>query len=282
MSKHNTIGKGKRERSVNGGDDQYYTNHTVALGLTENILQIVDLMEWDNFIMVEPAAGTGSFILPLIALNIDFLAYDINPKHELIENKDFLNIDLSKIIAKDKKIIVYGNPPFGYCARLATRFFNHAAKYGDMIAFVVPKTFRKMSIHDKLDPRFHLFHDVDIESDAFFVDDVIYDVPCVFQIWIKRDHERKVKKYTVDNPWFEYTTKDKADFAIRRAGWKAGEVLEGLNHTKSSTHFCKTIYPGISDIIKQLDFSYIKIQTVGVRSIGKKEIHKALAEYFDN
>ena len=30
MNKHNTIGKGLKERAVNGGDDKYYTKQKIA------------------------------------------------------------------------------------------------------------------------------------------------------------------------------------------------------------------------------------------------------------
>ena len=44
---------------------------------------------------------------------------------------------------------------------MAIKFFNYTAKFSQVIAFIIPKTFRK-NIQNKLDLNFHLLSDIDI------------------------------------------------------------------------------------------------------------------------
>ena len=37
-------------------------------------------------------------------------------------------------------------PPFGKVSSLAIRFFNKCAQFSDVIAFIIPRTFNKVSV----------------------------------------------------------------------------------------------------------------------------------------
>lgn len=118
-------------------------------------------------------------------------------------------------------------------------------------------------------------YDVDYNS-HFTYNNEIYDVPCCFQIWIRKDEARIINSYTTSK-YIEFTTKDNADVALRRAGGKAGQLLEGLNHTASSTYFIKLLSDDALTKLQNLDLTIVN-QTAGVKSISKEEIYKQLGE----
>lgn len=279
INKHNTIGKGFSNRSVNGGNDSYYTNPDYAYKCCKIIRRLC--YRFDIEYIVEPSAGAASFYE---GLNILFstkrkgiFMYDTNPTSTLVEKKDFFNIEL------DKKTLVVGNPPFGFASSSAIKFFNHAAKYKvKLIAFILPKTFKKDSIKDKLDSNYTLFYEEDCPKNSFIVDGKIHDVPTVFQIWRFSETMRPKLSWSAENKWIEYTTPDKADFCIRRVGGKTGQVLEGDPHSfsRESTYFCREKVVGVKKVINNINFNEFCDSTVGVRSLSKSEIHKALYKYY--
>lgn len=97
---------------------------------------------------LEPSAGNGVFynLFPQNKYGID-----LNPQNDQIIKMDFFNY-----LVSDKNVITIGNPPFGKNSSLAVKFFNHAAQFSNMICFIVPKTFQKYSIKQKLNNRFFL------------------------------------------------------------------------------------------------------------------------------
>ena len=125
--------------------DQFYTNPKYATEFMACVNERLDLKSAD--ILLEPSAGSGSFYNLLDKKKR--LGLDIDPKLTEIQKQDFF-----KWKPKSKsKIITIGNPPFGKNANLAVKFFNHAAKFSDAIAFVLPRTFRKASIVNRLNSR---------------------------------------------------------------------------------------------------------------------------------
>ena len=197
------------------------------------------------------------------------IGYDINPKVDEVIKSNWFDVIVPS------GCIVIGNPPFGFAAKLAIKFFNHAARGARYIGFIVPKTFRKVSVQAKLDLNFWLIHDVDIESDSFLVDGVEHDVPCCFQIWERRVECRDIvgQAETV----VEFVNPQEAEFCIRRVGYRAGQLLEGLDHSVSSTYFCRAKFWWVKDAINDLDLRFVN-NTVGVKSISKYELQSKLLE----
>jgi hypothetical protein len=121
-----------------------------------------------------------------------------------------------------------GNPPFGRGARLAVSFFNHAAKFAQVIAFIVPRTFRKASITNSLDLHFEKVDELLLPVESFLFENASYNVPCVFQIW-KRSDEKRLKIPTVNKTKdFCFVKPDKVnyDLVFRRVGVNAGRLFE--------------------------------------------------------
>ena len=242
--------------------DQYYTNPLVARECFGEFIATVPHAYRQT--ILEPSAGAGAFMV-----RPEVIGVDLEPNFPGVIEKDFFNINSVKNTSPST-LAVLGNPPFGFAASLAVRFFNHAATLANTIGFVVPQSFMKTSVQNKLSMEFHLVYERVLEDNSFLLDGNPYDVPCVFQIWIKR------KSLGLRTPPakpvypFEFTTKDKANIAVRRVGGRAGQVLEGLEHSKSSTYFIKAS----AKVIKALRNINLDIasRTAGVKSISKDEL----------
>jgi len=138
----NKSGKGSRGLKRNKKDelDRFYTNPDVSKRLTEKVFEILD--EKDYNIFLEPSAGSGSFLQWLPPEKR--LGLDLVPASDEIIEQDFFKFKHKE----GKKYLVIGNPPFGRQCSLAYRFFNHAAEFADSIAFLIPRTFRRVSIQN--------------------------------------------------------------------------------------------------------------------------------------
>ncbi|MCX6497056.1 MAG: hypothetical protein NTW23_07035, partial [Rhodoluna sp.] len=133
------------------GKEQFYTPAELALSLTKQISPLVGGFE--NRLVIEPAGGTGAFIKAAKLQGASkVISFDIEPKADGVLLADFLVADLSGISGA----ITISNPPFGRNNSLSIPFFNKAAKHSDFIAFIVPRSWRKWSVMNRLDINFHL------------------------------------------------------------------------------------------------------------------------------
>ena len=256
-----------KKRAVEGGKDAYFTKPEVV----DKCLSVLSSFQQSNSTLIEPSAGDGAFSNKVVCM-----AMDIEPKHSSIRQQDFLSFSY----APTGHTVVFGNPPFGFQATLALQFFNKAAVFADVIAFVLPASFKKQSIKNKLDRHFHLKKQINLPKKAFTLDGESYHVPAVFQVWEKSEKLRRIRTVDVaNNRWIEFTDKKHATFAVRRVGGRAGQVLSGLKYNKVSTYFCKEKQPGVIDALKTLKFS-CKDYTAGVRSVSQSEIVEALQRYY--
>ena len=111
-----------------------------------------------------------------------------------------------------------GNPPFGKNSSLALRFVNKAAEFAEIVAFILPCTFKKASVLRKLNPNLHLLGELKLEQNAFEFEGAAYDVPCVFQVWQRKSARRPVADSPLVHPDFQFCGPEEASFAIRRVG----------------------------------------------------------------
>ena len=200
------ITKSKGHKELN---DKFYTNPEIS----KMCIELVNVSGFD--VVVEPSAGNGSF-----SKQIDrCVAYDLVPESNEIIMQDFLELDVDDLIGKN--VLTIGNPPFGVQNNLAVKFFNKAAEYSSIIAFILPKSFMKSSVQNRLDLRFHLDKCVELPKNSFLLNGEPYDVPCVFQIWKKDNHRRIPVGENRNNPYIKFV-KDDFDFAIWRVGGKSG------------------------------------------------------------
>ena len=230
--------KTEKERLKDAKDkDKFYTDPEIAKVIVEELDKILPLSEYDG--IIEPSAGNGSFLRHLKCFGTEIFAIDIEPEGEEIEEADFLKDELYL----EGKVAVIGNPPFGSGNSLAIKFFNRAAHYKlvDLIAFVLPRSFRKESVQDKLNSYFHLVADFDIPLRSFLLLDKPYEVPCCFLVWERRRTKRMTTVAEIPNK--NYVFDKKGDIAIRRVGINAGRasVFKEDSFSPSSHYFIRFI-----------------------------------------
>lgn len=225
--------------------DKFYTrNKTVDL-----CLAVLDLTEFDT--IIEPSAGSGAF-----SDRLDCIAYDIAPENDNIIQADWFKVDKTQFKGR---VLVVGNPPFGKNNKLSLGFFNESAKFADIIAFILPLSFCKDSIKNRLDLNFHLKHQIILDSNSYTLDGSSYSVPTVFQVWERQTTKRKKKRLRTTSELIEFTTPTDADISIRRVGGVAGRASLDLTYSTSSNYFIKNrtqlTNDELVDTINNLDFS---------------------------
>jgi hypothetical protein len=139
-------------------------------------------------LVVEPAAGAGVFVQALRAAlgprpQIAAIDKYREEKGLVAGGIDFLEWPAPS--ASSVGVWVVGNPPFGSNASLVVEFFNRAAEFAELIAFIVPKCFRNVS-STRLDERFTLRHESRLPADAFLVGSTPYRVHTYWQVWTRR------------------------------------------------------------------------------------------------
>ena len=234
--------------------DKFYTNEDVA----EICADI--FFDYASPPIVEPSAGAGVF-----APYVDVML-DLEPEGPNILQQDFFEFDTTQYEN------YLGNPPFGVNASLAKKFFNHAAKGKGVIGFILPKTFRKLSIQNTLDLNFHLLEDVVMSENSFSLDGKPYKVPCTFQVWEYREEKREKIKLPTVHEDFSFVEKGQEDFAIRRVGGLAGKVLEEGGAVAS--HYFLRATPEVRERLEKLydEFQDVAKNTAGNPSLGKGEL----------
>ena len=256
--------------------DQFYTNKVIAKKcITELEREIGCISTWKN--ILEPSAGSGCFLdlLPPHSIGLD-----LDPRSIKVIQTDYL---LWSVPDAMKNCIVIGNPPFGKNSSLAVKFFNKSATFAKVIAFIVPRTFRKDSIINRLNKQFHLAYETVLPVNSFHTPaGDIKNVPTCFQIWklsqIIRSTSKKKLEEIQDWDW----VKDRcnATHAIRRVGVNAGKLVQIENASQSSHFFIKS---NINDISKRWEILYLshwneekeynpKWDVAGNPSLTKKEI----------
>lgn len=175
-----------------------------------------------------------------------------------------------------------GNPPFGQQNSLAIDFFNESANFCHTIAFILPLSFKKDSIQNRLNLEFHLIDEIILGDCEFLLknEDVI-NVPCVFQVWSKKSEKRQPVKLKTVSTLFDFVDKSKADFRIQRVGGNAGKASFDLTKSPSSNYFIKNktdlSNEEFVDLVNQLKFPTIEF-TVGPKSLSKGELIAIIEE----
>ena len=248
--------------------DQFYTDPAYAKHFLDVISNTVDLNQYDSFL--EPSAGTGSFYNIMDASKR--IGLDLDPKADGIIKTDFF-----EWVAPHRNIATIGNPPFGKNASLAVKFFNHAARFSNVIAFIIPRTFRKASVINRLDKNFHLVYDETVPEASFIFKNKPYDVWCCAQIWIRKDEKRKeipTLKFDAVSKWFEKVSPADSDFSVQRVGGKAGTIrTEDFKHFSAQSHYYfKAHDTRVLDVFRNIDFDTVKFNTAGNPSVSPSEL----------
>jgi len=258
------------------GKEQFYTPTYLSLQLTMKVAELIK--DFDTRTVIEPAGGTGSFIKAAKSLGAKkVISFDIEPKSDGVVQADFLNAELTVSNA-----ITISNPPFGRNNSLSIPFFNKAAQHSEYIAFIVPRSWRKWSVINRLDRNFHLIHDEELAID--YVDDfgeMLWQkarLNTCFQIWQRRDSQRELVKVE-DHGLISKVKPDQADVALTVFGYGCGKVKTSFDRVPNSTvMFLKVHDKRVIPALNKVDFSRFYKNTAYTEALSLPEIRYLLNE----
>ena len=255
--------------------DKFYTK----LELVTSLLKNIDFLQYE--LVIDPCCGDGAFYSNINHKNK--LAIDILPGIEGVIKHDFLTWNYSQIKTTRDKTIVVSNPPFGKQGSLAMNFIKRSSEFSDTIAFILPLSFAKPSVKNKIPEYYHLEYEEILPEDSYLLDGESYSVKCIFQIWKKKDIKREIIKSDEANGFTYTKNKELADIAVRRVGVYAGKAFRDLSKSEQSHYFLIIDDKSKIDyIIKQLENINWNDLTVGPRSISKGELNKVLNKILKN
>lgn len=262
--------------------EQYFTTDKLV---DKCVYVIQSLYDFDKFdLIVEPSAGDGAFLNRLPHQST--LAIDIEPRHPSIEKADFLSWKPQKV----GRILTVGNPPFGIRASLATKFLLHACEFSEVVAFILPRSYKKYTMQERVPRNFHLVEEFECQ-DFRKPNGTPIKVPCVFQIWEKRDALREEEKQETSHPDFEMyhrhmskTTEEERrklredyHFTIPQVGTNFSP--RDVNSVSTGSHFfIRTKSPQVTELFYKLDFSFLNGTFTRLASLSKKDIVRAYKE----
>lgn len=264
----NNQNKGLKRNTI----DKYYTKCeivNVCINIFKEIVQIND-----DDLIIEPSAGNGSFIESIKSLTDNYLFYDLHPENEEIIEQDYLKLDITNFI-QFNQVHIIGNPPFGRQSSLALKFIKKSTTFCDTISFILPKSFKKDSLKKRFPLDFHLVHEEDLPSSAFLVNGEEYDVPCVFQIWQKKEFSR-IPMNKLEPYCFQFVKKhENPDISFRRVGVNAGTIDTNIDEKSIQSHYFiqftnnKSLGENLCNLYL-IDYEFNN--TVGPKSISKQEL----------
>jgi predicted RNA methylase len=259
------------------GKEQYYTPIETANTIVARLVAgRPDLLKrtW-----IEPAGGTGNFIKALEGIGVSrTISYDIEPHHARVVRGSFLDQRLSTTGA-----VSVGNPPFGRNNSLSVPFFNHCAKYSDYICFIVPKSWRKWSVSNRLALNFHLIDDYDLSINY---EDVMGHqlstksvLRTIVQTWERRSTERSIMRVE-DRGVVMRATPATADVSLTIFGFSCGTVKTEFERIPNTTQmFLKLGHPRALEALQAVDFSRFFNNTAYTEALSLPEINFLLNEY---
>ena len=275
----------RRKRVV--AEEQFYTPASLAGRCIDTLLRHCDFDDFDH--LLEPSAGKGSFLDHLPADKT--LAIDLEPKDPRIEKADFL--DWSPPLLHGP-ILTVGNPPFGARAGLAVRFVERACSFSDIVAFILPRSFRKHTFLNRVPEHFHLQEQFD--CDTFELDSGEQtQVKTVFQIWKREPVPRskivlatshsdfEMKHFHLSRTPPETLAQARADydFAIAQVGSRF-TPRDVADIDAGSYWFIKARVAGVRERFNALDFSFLEGLNTTFMSLSKKDIIAAYITAVDS
>ena len=275
MSRTGTVSKKGNTRVT--GKEQYYTPSQIASEILLNITHL--LPDATQKPLLEPAGGTGAFIIPAIKLGFgEIISFDIEPHHELVKQGDFLKQQIGRT-----GCVTVSNPPFGRNNALSIPFFNHAAQVSDLIVFIVPRSWRKWTVQNKLHRQFHLVRDDDLNID--YVDEfgklisTKNNLRTCVQYWLKKPEERKLV-YVKDMGVIEKCGFMEADASLTLFGYGCGSIKTDFPRKANTTQmFLKLKHPRALEALQTVDFSRFFMHTAYTEALSIQEINYLLNEY---
>lgn len=275
--------------------DQFFTKSEVAKYCYDKLLSYLKSkrIKISDCLFIEPSAGSGAFFDLLPKENR--IGLDICPLSNNIQKEEFLSWTPPKT---GKKIIVIGNPPFGYRSWLALLFMQKASEFADFIAFILPMAFQS---EGKGCPKNRIKNMRMVSSEILPKNSFVtsegkgYKINSLFQIWEKGVSENKKEDtfkdyfdiFTVDNRKERLCGQDKmkkADFFLQRTYFNdPPKVVEDFKLVKYVCGYGFIIKKNKKQIRGILDMvnwnNYSNLAAHGCRHISMCHIRRALHDY---
>jgi hypothetical protein len=259
------------------GKEQYYTPVETAERIVARLIQ--SRPELLKRTWIEPAGGTGNFIQVLQRFGVpEIISYDIEPQHPEVLRGSFLDQT-----PPTNNAVAVGNPPFGRNNALSVPFFNHCSKFSEYICFIVPKSWRKWSVSNRLALNFHLVDDyelsinyVDVEGKQLSNKSVLRTI---VQTWERRENNRALM-LVEDRGLVTRATPDTADVSLTIFGFSCGTVKTNFERVPNTTQmFLKLGHPRALEALNAVDFSKFYSNTAYTEALSLPEINYLLNEY---
>jgi hypothetical protein len=199
----------------------------------------------------------------------------LEPDHNEIIQQDYLLFNPNELKSKYENIHIIGNPPFGRQSSLAIKFIKKSCEFAESISFILPKSFKKNSLKNKIPQRFHLIFEYDLPPYSFLVNEEEYDVPCVFQIWKRMEGNRQIDEKIEPDKFMFVNKTDTPDISFRRVGVNAGVISKDIEEKSIQSHyFIKFTNNKSTDdnILLLLQIKFDFNNTVGPKSISRQEL----------
>lgn len=272
--------------------DKFYTHPNIAKKFVNVIEEYFPLNQFD--LVIEPSAGSGNI---LQYLPKDSVGLDLEPEADCIIKQNFFEYNPGyHPLMNNIRIACIGNPPFGsgYMNPLAKGFFNHAATFSELIAFIVPAKWQtSWKVQFQLDKSFNLYHTEFLPKNSFVLDGQPYDVPCCMQVWSKlhrndlkdlRIRDRPPTKHedfemflTCDNvpklPAVREQIKNQEYWEFALKYWGQIRVCDYSEvPVETTTHYLfKSKKPYVRSIFDQIDWSKY-VSNMGAPNVGGKSL----------
>ena len=258
------------------GTEQFYTPLSLAQELVDFSQDFIPDFRKRSFL--EPAGGNGSFLTALKKAGVgNVISVDLYPKHKSVVKKDFLKFKPSQ-----ERLVTISNPPFGRNNALSIPFFNHAAEFSDFIAFLIPRSWRKWSVQNRLNLNFHKIADRDVF--VSYEDELGNPIReknglrTCFQIWRKEPTPR-TKTLIPNNGLIEKCSPGSADIAIRVFGYGCGKVLTDFPRKPNTTlMFLKVKDKKTATLLTTLDYQRFSTNTAYTEALAFTELNFLLNE----
>ena len=291
---------------------QYYTNPDVAQECLHTLYKVLNNPH--DHLFLEPSAGEGSFTQPLISGGHQVIGWDIDPRHNTIQRRDFFNpetqAELQNLCAHNT-VIAVGNPPFGKRAGTALEFVNRTLESGAAaVAMILPAQFSKYGTQNKLPETAELIHSAPVTG--FYQrtntggTTPYTSVRCYWHIWVtdrsiltpraQRLPDLRVRtKPATTHPDFDMWQHNCTpvsekyltypwDIAVLRQGWGSMEpiIRNPTEHNTPSLDkrkqwmLIRTRTPEAHRILTSIDYLALGEKNTTVRGFGKADL---VAEY---
>ena len=258
------------------GKEQYYTPVALANQLVAEVEKVLGPLQAKT--VLEPAGGTGAFIQAALAAGANrVISYDIEPLHSMVQQGSFLDQEI-----QEHNLITISNPPFGRNNALSIPFFNKAAQVSSAICFIVPKSWRKWSVTNRLDLNFELVFDTDLEIDYVDADAQLISnktrLATCFQVWKRTDKPREVIRIK-DMGVIEKVAPENADISLTVFGYGCGKLKTEFEPVANTTQlFLRLIHKDALRALKKVDYSRFYRNTAYTEALSLQEINYLLNE----